>query len=328
MKTGINCTVLLLSILWAGPDSGVLWLSQIPPPERANQVKSYGMHHLPALKSGYGTTTLVLWLRQGDSVVDAAYPDQPDFDKFDTRALSPSGEVINHKLDRVEGGMELTLDGSEEGFYNAYLIDCKVNNEALQIVTIQSELINHSCRNGHEHVSRNLGPFYGGDDIPLGIIRQRFRWEDFHTFIQSGDVVEYQLLLHGDPIPGVTVTLITHQGWQKSQVTDGDGKVSFEFIGEYFNHDKEFHRGDEYHYLLVADYAVNKSGKYQGQPYQRIEYQSSMSEKYRAATEIYTSSVWGLAVMLLTIGSIAVAVFVYRRKTSRGYREVVFSEKD
>ena len=181
---------------------------------------------------------------------------------------------------------------------------------------------------GHNHVSRKLGPYYGGENIPLEIVRTRVQWEDFHTFIKSGDVIEYQLLAYGEPVSGVNVTMTTHQGWQKSKQTGSEGKVSFEFIGEYFARDKEFHNRDIYHYLLVADYVVQAAGEFQGHPYQAIEYQTSVSEKYRPATEIYTSTVWGLFTMLITMVVIGLGIFIYRRKTSHDYREIVFSEKD
>ncbi len=305
-----------------------MWLSQIPPSERAKQIKPAGMHRLPSIKKrGRGPTTLALWLRQGDSVLEADYPDQHGFDHLETKILSPQSQAVKHALTKVNGGLELTFVGPEEGFYNAYLIGQKLNNEILQISTIQSELINHSCRNGHDHVSRNIGSIYG-EEIPLEIIRTRVQWEDFHTFIKSGDDIEYQLLLYGQPVQGVQVTLTTHQGWQKSKLTNAEGKVSFEFIGEYFDRDKEFHSRDIYHYLLVANYTVSEAGEYQGQAFQQTKYQTTVSEKYRAATEIYTSTVWGLFTMLFTSVVIGLGIFMYRRRTTRQYREVVFSEKD
>ncbi len=329
MKLSILSVLLSASVLFSETDAGVLWLSQIPPPERAKEVKPNGMHRLPSLKKrGRGPATLALWLRQGDSILEAEYPIDTGLDSLKTVVLSPSAQEIEYKLAKVDGGLEFTVKGAEEGFYNAYLLGYELDDETLLISTIQAELINHSCRNGHKHVSRSLGPFYGGDSIPLEIVRTRVRWEDFHTFIQSGDVIEYQILLYGQAIPGVKVTMTTHYGWQKSQISDADGKVAFEFIGEYFGKDKEFHSRDQYHYLLVADYSVTKSGSYLDQPYETIRYQATVSEKYRPATEIYTSTVWALIIMLVTIMVIGISIFIYRRKTSHDYREIVFSEKD
>ncbi len=315
--------------MFGGTGTNAVWLSQIPPPERAKQIVSSGMHRLPTVKKrGRGPVILALWLRQGESILDAKYVDRTNFDSLKTTLLSPNGEAIEHNLSKVEGGLELTLSGSDEGFYNAFLIGKKLEGETLIVSTVQSELINHSCRNGHKHVSRSLGPFYGGDSIPLEIIRNRIRWEDFHTVIKSGDVIEYQLLLYGQPISGIRVTMTTHQGWQKSKFTNSEGKVSFEFIGEYFGRDKEFHSRDMYHYLLVADYSVPESGQFMKKSYQKIRYQSTVSEKYRAATEIYTSTVWGLFIMFVTMVIVGLSIFIYRRKTSRDYREIVFDEKD
>jgi len=308
-------------------DTEIWWLTQIPPPERANKTTLSGMHRLSALKkSGRGPTTLALWLRRGNSVLEAEYPNQLEFDNLETLVISPEREQVEHDLSIVEGGLELTLNGLHEGFYNAYLIGKKFEGETLIVSTIQSELINHSCRNGHKHVSRNLGPFYGGNGIPLEIVRNRVRWEDFHSVIKSGDVIEYQLLLYGEPASGVKVTMTSHQGWQKSKVTNSDGKVSFEFIGEYFGKDKEFHSRDMYHYLLTAEYSILESGEFMENSYQGIKYKSTVSEKYRAATEIYTSTIWALFTMLITMTIIGLGVFIYRRKTSSNYREIIFDE--
>lgn len=329
MRTILYVLVLSVSVLFARADTGVLWLSQIPPPERAKQIKPAGMHRLPSIKKrGRGPTTLALWLRQGDSILEADYPESLTFDSLETIILAADNKPVNYELNSVKGGLELNLKGLGEGFYNVYFLGNRISGETLEVTTIQTELMNHSCRNGHDHVSKNLGPYFGGDNIPLEIIRSRVQWEDYHTFIKSGDVIEYQLLSYGKPAPNVKVTLSTHQGWQKSKLSDADGKVSFEFIGEYFGKDKEFHSRDIYHYLLVAEYSIADTGTFLGQTFERVDYQTSVSEKYRAATEIYTSTVWGLLTMLITMVVIGLGVFVYRRKTSRDYREIVFSEKD
>jgi len=329
MKIILLSLLLSVSALFSRTGADVLWLSQIPPQERAMQIKPAGMHRLPSIKQrGRGPVVLAMWLRQGESVLEASYPDQFGFDSLDILVLSPGEERISYDLVDVDGGLELQLKGLGEGFYNTYLLGKTIENKTLKISTIQSELMNHSCRNGHEHVSRNLGPYYGGENIPLEIVRTRLQWEDYHTFITSGDVIEYQLLKYGQPAPDVKVTLSTHQGWQKSKFTDAEGLVSFEFIGEYFGKDKEFHSRDIYHYLLVAEQTVQDSGVFQNQAYQTVKYQTTVSEKYRPATEIYTSTVWGLVTMLVTMVVISLGVFVYRRKTSHDYREIVFSEKD
>lgn len=329
MKSIILGLLLSVSVLFSGTDTGVLWLSQIPPQERAGQIKPAGMHRLPSIKQrGRGPVTLALWLRQGESVLEADYPDQLGFDSLETIILTSAAEPIRHELSKVAGGLELQLKGLGEGFYNTYLLGKTIENKTLEVLTIQAELMNHSCRNGHEHVSRNLGPYYGGENIPLEIVRTRVQWEDYHTFITSGDIVEYQLLKYGQPAPGVKVTLSTHHGWQKSKLTDAEGLVRFEFIGEYFGKDKEFHNRDIYHYLLVAEFTAQDSGVFQNQAYQTVKYQTTVSEKYRPAAEIYTSTVWGLVTILFTMMIISLGIFVYRKKTSHDYREIVFSEKD
>jgi len=328
LKAIFTTLILSVSTLWAGVDTGTLWLSQIPPPERSKQIKSTAMHRLPSIKKrGRGPATLALWVRQGESILDAIYPESHGFDSLTTKVLSPSTTEVKHELSQINEGLELTLSGSEEGFYNAYLIGQSLQGETLEVVTLQSELINHSCREGHKHVSRNLGPFYG-NNVPLEIVRTRVQWEDFHTFIQSGDVIEYQVFLYGKPIAGAQVTLTTHQGWQKSKVTDEAGKVSFEFIGEYFHRDKEFHSRDIYHYLLTANFSTEETDEFGGQAYQQVKYQATVSEKYRAATEIYTSTVWGLFTMVITMVLLSLGIFVYRQKTTRNFREIEFSEKD
>ncbi len=71
----------------------------------------------------------------------------------------------------------------------------------------------------------------------------------------TGDILSFQTLFKGIPVPGVPVTLTTAKGWEKTLLSDEQGKVSFLLIKEIFHTDK-IHKEPE-PYLAKAVYTIN-----------------------------------------------------------------------
>ncbi len=71
----------------------------------------------------------------------------------------------------------------------------------------------------------------------------------------TGDTFPVQVLFKGVPVPGVPVTITTAKGWEKTVVTDEQGKASFLLIKEIF-HNGKIHKEPEL-YLVKAVYTMN-----------------------------------------------------------------------
>ncbi len=75
----------------------------------------------------------------------------------------------------------------------------------------------------------------------------------------TGDTYPVQVLFKGVPVAGVPVTLTTAKGWEKTVVTDEQGKASFFLIKEIF-HNGKIHKDPEM-YLVKAVYTRDNPGE-------------------------------------------------------------------
>lgn len=89
----------------------------------------------------------------------------------------------------------------------------------------------------------------------------------------TGDELPVQVLFKGVPVVGAQVTLTTTKGWQKSVLTDADGKATLMLIKEVFHNDR-VHRETQ-PYLVKATYEVANSGTYDDKAF---------------STEVYTAT--------------------------------------
>ncbi len=71
----------------------------------------------------------------------------------------------------------------------------------------------------------------------------------------TGDIFPLQVFFKGAPVSGVPVTLTTAKGWQKTVITDEQGKASFLLIKEIFHNDR-IHKSPE-QYLVKAVYTMD-----------------------------------------------------------------------
>ncbi len=75
----------------------------------------------------------------------------------------------------------------------------------------------------------------------------------------TGDVLSFQVLFQGRPVPKVPVTLTTAQDWEKTLVSDEQGKVSFLLIKEVFHTDKVHKKPEPY--LAKAVYMIDSDSR-------------------------------------------------------------------
>lgn len=167
-----------------------------------------------------------LWLQQGESLHDSRLQ-QVQGGQF--YLLDVRGNKIAPILE-PEG---IRFQMPDEGFYNAYYTEQSLSNKVLNIAMAKAEVLKHNCRLGHKYDRALVNPNQW-DAAPLDIIRLRLPEEDFHTRIQSGNTLKFQVLHSGKPASGATVKLETEKGWIKAMRSDEQGIASFQVIQDSF----------------------------------------------------------------------------------------------
>ncbi len=339
-----------------------IWLSNIPPDYLVNEVKPNGMHRLSSVqikenkskedekqnkkkrayredtmakqyggkkggRRNYGGSSIVHWIRKGNSVKESQYVCLTDSDDYKLALMSPSGENANIEIG-IDKGCYVKFGLKDEGYYNAYLIKKTPLGDTLHVNIAKVELLNHSCRNGHSKKLESRPVNYYPEITDFEVIRLRKPHSDFHYFTSSGEEVKYKAIFEGKAVENVKITINTEKGWSKILASDANGELSYQFIQDYFTKWQELNSRTIYYYLLKAEYTLEIDNSYKGQNYKYIYYTFTMSDGYRPARTMYASMVWGL-VVFLTIFIISIAgVFIYKERRKKPYKEISFDESN
>jgi hypothetical protein len=190
-----------------------------------------------------------LWLRLGDTPGGAGYV-QSASNLTPLLITGADGETrkVPLELDPEHGLFNATFPMPKEGFYNAFTMHQWVKDGVREVKIAKAEVLKHSCREGHDHV-KGLMPVKRSPEIPLEIVRERMPHEDFHTLIGFGDEASFLVLQKGEPVRGAEVTIATNRGWKNQAVTDGEGRVSFMMIRDYYPPWHEFEKRHAQPYL-------------------------------------------------------------------------------
>ncbi len=256
----------------------------------------------------------------------------PDAEAY---VLHPDGSVEAVALRRGGGGVSLSFktpfgDGPMHGVHNVYVLDRRVEGEVLTVRVAKWLTIHHHCSWGHgyryddERISpRSLAT------VPLEIVPEGLWDGNFHSRVMSGDRLVFKVLYRGRPVQGAMVRLRTAKGWTKEVVTDSRGAARFQLIRDYYpgrwTEFKSRHRG---RFIVTAEYEVEDKGRYSGKVYERIRLISTLPWRYYPSRREYTSYASGLFVGVLFLTVSGAAVYAYRERRKRPYREVVLNGKD
>ncbi len=313
----------LIILLGATVAAGeTLWLSDAPPCGPHKGAHSHG----GPVEIRRGIYHKHLYLRLGNSAQE---------DDYVTRGgrLSPvvivdtNGRVREQKLgrDNQHDYLDLNFPMPEEGFYNVYVSRQQVTDGERRFQIAKAEVLKHSCREGHDNIREKMPPRHHAA-IALEIVRERRAKENFHTRLGFGDTVSFIVLRNGKPQPDVEVVLTTARGWSKRAVSDGQGRVSYTMIRDYFPPWRMFNKRHAQSYLVNAEYRRQESGELDGRDYDRTIYCASFTGNYFPSPRDYESYAYGLMIGLFALGFSGLAVYLYRRRRIRPYREVCFDE--
>lgn len=308
----------------------VLWLSDQPPARGrpgAHNGDSRSGHGsmMEAMGDGRKPPVRRLWLQQGSSparasAVQASGPVlllDPD---LQTTTVQPTAN------DDAQAPYAVAFETATPGYYNAAYVRRSTTPQGVHLVQVAKTVLARPA--GHGTRGNEVTPQRRTDErLPLEIVREPVPDEALNTRLTYGDALVYQVLRQGQPLAGAQVTVITGQGWRNSQTTDEDGKARFTLIRDYFPTDwLDFDRAHREPLLTTATWQLEEAGQHEGQAYTQVRYVASLSEAYAPSVRDYKSYAWGLGVSLGVVVLSGSAIYLYRRRRLKPYREEVFRD--
>lgn len=286
-----------LALLLAAPAAAETWWLSDVAPGPAGRGGEHN-HGGPVERGRGGAVHKRLWLRAGATVA-ADYAHALD-GPATIRLLDPRRQVAELALTPQDHG-SLAFPMPHEGYYNLYL----VTERPGAVGVAKAEVLRHSCREGHDHVAP-LVPANAWDDAPIDILRERLPLEDFHTLLGSGDTVAFRVVLRGRPAAGARVTMHTQQGWSRSATADGEGRVSFQLIRDYYPEWRLFDRRHRETFLVEARHRADG-----------VDYIATYSGAYHPSARDYASYGYGLSAALVGFALTGGGVLLLRRRRPR-----------
>lgn len=321
LRLGLHPALSLLLVASTGAEAGGdhHWFTDVPPGESTGRPKGRHQHGGYVEEGPDGRRQKRLWLRSERDYFHTAPAAISSVFQVD-----PLGQVSELPKESV-GHQGFAFPLIEEGFYATYLIEREVRDGTLVTSVAKSEVLTHSCRDGrHDRkaVAERI-PLHTLEAAPMEILRERLQSEDFHTELRSGDDLVFRVLLAGLPLEGASVRLVTGQGWEKSVVTDGEGRARFQMIRDYYPAWEAFERRHREKFLVLAEHQATAEGTWNGQAYQRVRSLATLPGSYLPSKSDYASYLVGLVVGLGALVFTGLAVYLYRRRRLRPYQEAL-----
>lgn len=346
-----------LPVLAGAADFGdVLWLSEAAPPKqkvvKAEEHDHAGHEHHAAQSAVQASAPLSapakihdhdnqiildeapgkdhkpgkrVWLRKGDEIKSALYVAAAKESERLT-IINLEGKSTEIAASHNDGRLTFTTELPEIGFYDVYLEQRAVRDEKLQVQLPKIELLWASCSAKEVDEEAVAKPIVNPAS-PLELVREHLPNEGCMARIVSGDAVNFRVLSFGKPVASVPVTMVTQEGWRNTRVSDENGQVSFTLIREYYPKWLEFKKYHTDTFLIIAEQNREEAGELDGQRYSSTHYVATLPGKYRPSPHDYRSYAWGLGIALFVIVFGGLAVYLYRRRRLKPFREVRVDDK-
>jgi hypothetical protein len=313
--------------------SGPIWLSDSPP-SRGDGAARGGMAGMGGMgMMGMGTRSgppnKRLWLRAGSDPVKSGFAREEADAPAQAWLVTPQGSPAGEALPPAEEGKKnLAFPMPVQGYYRLYVTTRKLQGETLNVSVAKAEVSNFSHGGNEEERAVAINAPRVLESAPIEIVREKAADEPTFFQLKSGDEQAFVVLQKGIPTQGARVRFVSHEGWSKELVSDGQGRVSFQVVRDYFPPWSDFQKRFKATYLVLADVSAAEAGQHQGQPYSMVRYQASLSGSYYPSPDDYRSYAWGLGLTVLFSVLGGVVIYVYRRKRVKSFKEVRFDEAE
>lgn len=266
-----------------------------------------------------------IWLRQGDDIKKAKFIVTESASEQLTM-IALDGQQTTLTASNADGRLTAKIELPAIGFYNTYLEKRAVRAGQLVVQLPKAELMWASCQAKEVDEESVAKPIINASS-PLEIVRLHSPDEGCMSRIVSGTVLNFVVYRFGKPQAGVAVSMVTQEGWRNTKVSDGDGKVSFTVIREYYPNWLEFNKFHTDTFLTVAEWQQAETGILNGEKYTSARYVATLPGKYRPSPYDYRSYAWGLGISFFVIVFGGLAIYLYRRRRIKPYQEVRFDDK-
>ena len=225
------------------------------------------------------------------------------------------------------GCKSISFKMPDNGYYNLFYIDKKVQDDTLFVKTAKYEIMRFNHSNDAVYDKEKMAA-HSIKEAPFDIVRLRDDDETFYHNLYSGENIRVQVLLDGKAVEGADIALSTKTGWLKSLKTDKDGVASFMLINDYFPKWSEFDKRHKNEFLLTASYTKNVSENEGSKDYKKIRYTATYPSFYYPNSSQYSSYSYGLAAAIIAMIASGFAIFWYRSTREKPFKEVRFNEEN
>ncbi|MEN6585894.1 MAG: hypothetical protein ABFE02_07625 [Sulfuricella sp.] len=305
---------------------GAVWLSDSPP-MRGDGPSRRGMGGMAMGGERSGPPLKRLWLRSGSDPQKSSFYREVSGAAPEILLVTPQGRPEGAPLPpAAEGRRNLSFEMATQGVYRLYVTTRKLQGDTLNVSVAKAEVNNFSHGGDEEEIAKAATAPRVLESAAIEIVREKLPNEKRFFQLKSGDEQAFFVLQKGLPLQGARVRFVSHQGWTKEAVSDEQGRVSFQILRDYFPPWNDFQKRFKATFLLIAEANAAEAGRYQDQPYANVRYQATLSGSYYPSPEDYRSYTWGLGVALLIALFCGTAVYLYRRRRVRPFREVRFDD--
>lgn len=308
---------------------GAVWLSDSPP-MRGDGPPRRGMGGMGGMAMGgerSGPPVKRLWLRSGADPQKSSFYREAAGAAPEILLVTPQGKPEGAPLPpAAEGRRNLSFEMPTQGAYRLYVTTRKLQGDTLNVSVAKAEVSNFSHGGDEEEIAKAATAPRVLESAAIEIVREKLPNEKLFFQLKSGDEQAFFVLQKGLPLQGARVRFVSHQGWTKEAVSDEQGRVSFQILRDYFPPWNDFQKRFKATFLLIAEANAAEAGRYQDQPYANVRYQATLSGSYYPSPEDYRSYTWGLGVALLIALFCGTAVYLYRRRRVKPFREVRFDD--
>ncbi len=138
---------------------------------------------------------------------------------------------------------------------------------------------------------------------------------------QTGQRAVFRISLHGRPVKGACVVMVTQKGWRNAKTTDENGKVSFFLIRENETAGGWQTRRRAEKYLVAARHEVAYAGEVDGKPYAGTRYLATMSLRVRPSQLEWESKSTAFVIAAFTLIAAGAAIAIRRRRRAAKSRK-------
>ncbi len=225
------------------------------------------------------------------------------------------------------GCKSVTFEMPDNGYYNLFYIDKKVQDNTLHIKTAKYEFMRFNHSNDAVYDKEKMSA-HSIKEAPFDIVRLREDDETFYHNLYSGENLRVQALLEGKAVEGADITLSTKTLWSKTLKTDKNGVAVFTLLEDYFPEWNKFDKRHKSEFLLHASYTKEEKGALKNTPYEKIKYSATYPSYYYPGSSQYSSYAYGLSAAVLAMIASGLAIFWYRSRRQKPFKEVHFSEEN